>query len=200
MRPKKPLSVFVFILLLICFAITLTSWVSNSSAAAPLPQAGTGPADLYLPFIMKMIPPTPTSTPTPPTSGCPAHYFPFEERLYELINNIRQDNGLATLSVSYPLEISSGVHSDDMAVNHFMSHVGSDGSTACQRAVAAGYPSNWCAEIIVTARTPEEAVDWWMNEPLHHDMIVGNFHDFGAGYAYCAGSYGGYFTVDFGHR
>jgi uncharacterized protein YkwD len=42
-------------------------------------------------------------------------------------------------------------------------------------------------------------MDWWMNEPLHRDMILGNFNDFGAGYARCDGD-SGYFTVDFGHR
>jgi uncharacterized protein YkwD len=186
-------------LLLTGFALTMTFWVSISSAASPLPQAGAGPSNLYLPLIMRLIPPTPTlpPAPTPTVPGCPAHNYAFELRVYELINEIRQDNGLATLSVNYPLEISSGLHSDDMAVNNFINHTGSDGSTFWQRAQDAGYTGHWGAEIIVTASTPEQAMDWWMNEPLHHDMIVGDFQDFGSGYSYCNR---GYFTVDFGHR
>jgi len=173
------------------------SWVIRGSAASPLPQTEANPADLYLPLVMRMIPPTPTSTPTPPTSGCPAHYYPYEEQLYALINDIRADNGLKALTVNYPLETSSGLHSDDMAVNHFISHTGSDGSTFWQRAVAAGYTGHHGGEIIMMAASPQAAVDWWMSDGPHRDMILSDTDDFGAGYSYCGS---GYFTVDFGHR
>jgi uncharacterized protein YkwD len=195
-RFHKWLAAIVF---LVACVLWVSSWVIRGSAASALPQAEAGPSNLYLPLIMRLIPPTPTlpPAPTPTVPGCPAHNYAFELRVYELINEIRQDNGLATLSVNYPLEISSGLHSDDMAVNNFINHTGSDGSTFWQRAQDAGYTGHWGAEIIVTASTPEQAVDWWMNEPLHHDMIVGDFQDFGSGYSYCNR---GYFTVDFGHR
>jgi uncharacterized protein YkwD len=118
--------------------------------------------------------------------------------LYVLINNERANAGLEPLNINYALEISAGLHSDDMAVNHFMSHTGSDGSTFWERAQRAGYGGNWGGEIIVMGvGTPEEAVAWWMNDAPHRAMILGDLNDFGAGYAHCSS---GYFTVDFGHR
>jgi uncharacterized protein YkwD len=117
--------------------------------------------------------------------------------LYVLINNERANVFLAPLTANNALEISAGLHSDDMAVNHFMSHIGSDGSTFWERAVRAGYTGHWGGEIIMGGRSPEAAVAWWMNDAPHRDMILGDLNDFGAGYAYCSGNY---FTVDFGHR
>jgi len=147
-----------------------------------------------------LVPPVPTATPrlTPVPSGCTlTHNGAFEQQLYVLINNERANVGLAPLTINGALEISAGLHSDDMAVNHFMSHTGSDGSTFWERAVRAGYTGRWGGEIIMGGRSPEAAVDWWMNDAPHRDMILGDLNDFGAGYAYCSGNY---FTVDFGHR
>jgi uncharacterized protein YkwD len=87
-----------------------------------------------------------------------------------------------------------------MAINHFMAHTGSDGSTFWDRAMRAGYTGHWGGEIIYGGYgvgSPEAAVNWWMNDAPHKAMIVGDLNDFGAGYSYCSG---GYFTVDFGHR
>ena len=119
--------------------------------------------------------------------------------MYDLINNERAKADLAPLTVNGALENSAGLHSDDMAVNHFMSHTGSDGSTFWERAIQAGYTGHWGGEIIYGGgnSSPEQAVAWWMTDGPHRDMILGDLDDFGAGYAYCSG---GYFTVDFGHR
>jgi uncharacterized protein YkwD len=117
--------------------------------------------------------------------------------LYDLINNERANVGLGPLTVNYPLETSSGIHSDDMAVNHFMSHTGSDGSTFWQRALSAGYTGHWGGEIIMGGDSPEAAVAWWMSDGPHRDMILGDLNDFGAGFSHCSSNY---FTVDFGHR
>jgi uncharacterized protein YkwD len=119
--------------------------------------------------------------------------------LYDLINNERAKVGLAPLVANGALEISAGWHSDDMAVNHFMAHTGSDGSTFWQRAVSAGYTGHWGGEIIYGGgnSSPEAAVAWWMSDAPHKAMIVGDLNDFGAGYANCSGNY---YTVDFGHR
>ena len=141
---------------------------------------------------------TPTRTSTPVPSGCIlTHNGAYEQQLYVLINNERSKAGLALLSINYALEISSGGHSDDMAANHFMSHTGSDGSTYWERAVRAGYTGRWGAEVIAGGSSPEAAVTWWMNDPPHRDVLLGDLDDFGAGFAHCDSNY---FTVDFGHR
>ena len=147
---------------------------------------------------------TPTSTPV--TSGCSlVHNGAFENQLLTLINQQRALAGLGALTDSYPLENSAGTHSDDQAANNFMSHTGSDGSTYWQREVAAGYTGRWGGEIIYAGsgsyNNPQSAVTWWMNDAPHKAIILADYNDFGAGYAYCpTGTYGGFFTVDFGHR
>jgi uncharacterized protein YkwD len=167
---------------------------------------------IYLPLVIKSTPPPSTQTPTPTATSTPTptrtftpvstgctltHNGAFEQQLYVLINNERANAGLAPLTPNNALEISAGYHSDDMAVNHFMSHIGSDGSTFWERAVRAGYTGHWGGEIIMGGSSPESAVTWWMNDAPHRAMILGDLNDFGAGYAHCSGNY---FTVDFGHR
>jgi uncharacterized protein YkwD len=168
---------------------------------------------VYLPLIINPSIPTPTLVPTntpvptnppiptntPGPNGCSVtHNGAFEEQLYEQINNIRDDYGLAPLVVNYNLEISAGGHSDDMALNNFMSHVGSDGRTFWQRAQDAGYTGRWGGEIIMYGSTsPSAAIAWWMGDQPHRDMILSDTQDFGAGYAHCLSNY---YTVDFGHR
>lgn len=122
-----------------------------------------------------------------------------------LINNQRSLAGLTALTDSYPLEISSGEQSDDQALHNFLSHTGSDGSTYWQREVAVGYTGSWGGEIIYAglggSNNPQSAVTWWMNDAPHKAIILADYQDFGAGYADCpSGTYGGFFTVDFGHR
>jgi uncharacterized protein YkwD len=133
------------------------------------------------------------------------HNGAFENQMLSLINAQRALAGLGALTDSYPLENSSGIHSDDQAANDFLSHTGSDGSTYWQREVAAGYTGRWGGEIIYAGsgayNNPQSAVTWWMNDAPHKAIILADYNDFGAGYAYCpTGTYGGFFTVDFGHR
>jgi uncharacterized protein YkwD len=182
---------------------TLASSPSNAGQTVPT-RAET--RVLFLPLVPVFTEPptpTPTATPTespteePTTPSCLTHNSAYEDQLYAMINAIRADYGLAPLVVNYALEVSSGWHSDDMAINHFISHTGSDGSTFWQRAQAAGYTGSYGGEIIMMTDTPQHAIDWWMNDAPHRDMILSNTNDFGAGYANCGS---GYFTVDFGHR
>jgi uncharacterized protein YkwD len=108
------------------------------------------------------------------------------------------------LSANSALSTSARAHSVDQASHAFMSHTGSDGSSPKNRITRAGYKGNWWGEIIYAGSgpygTPAQAVTWWMNDPPHAAIILNaNYTDFGAGYAYCpGGSWGGFFTVDFG--
>ena len=129
----------------------------------------------------------------------------FEARVIALINNERANQGLAPLAENSSLDSSSRAHSTDMAVNNFMSHTGSDGSSYWDREVRAGYTGRWGGEIIYAGsgpyNSPDQAVYWWMNDPPHRAIILADYNDVGAGYAFCStSSYGGYFTADFGHR
>lgn len=133
------------------------------------------------------------------------HNGAFENQLLTLINNQGALVGLGTLTDSYPLESSAGIHNDDQATNNFRSHTGSDGYTYWQREVAAGYTGSWCDEITYAGsgcyNNPDSTVTWWMNDSPHKAIILADYNDFGAGYTYCPTStYGGFFTFDFGHK
>ncbi len=166
-----------------------------------MPAAATG-SPTFTPTRTR----TPTATSTHASSGCNLVYNgAFESQLLTLINNQRALAGLGALTDSYPLEVSSGIQSEDQATNNFLSHTGSDGSSYWQREVAAGYTGSWGGEIIYAgsgvSNNPQSAVNWWMNDAPHKAIILADYQDFGAGYAYCpTGTYGGFFTVDFGHR
>jgi uncharacterized protein YkwD len=202
----KPLAIIT--LILVCLSglfATLPASALRSAKAQPFQAKSDnfveGGWNEFLPLIEKNFLPTLTLTPTstPMPSGCIlTHYGAFEQQLLVLINNEREKVGLADLTANYPLEISSGIHSDDMAANNFMSHTGSDGSSFWLRAQRAGYTGSYGGEIIMMGvSTPEQAVAWWMGDQPHRDMILSATNDFGAGYAHC---YNHYYTVDFGHR
>jgi uncharacterized protein YkwD len=72
-------------------------------------------------------------------------------------------------------------HSDDMVVNNFFSHNGSDGSSAGDRATAAGYVwSTWGENIAAGQPTVSSVVAAWMASPGHCANIMrAQFRDIG---------------------
>ena len=137
----------------------------------------------------------------------PVYNSAYEAQLIVLINHERAINStpLAPLVENSSLDTSARAHSLDQSVNNFLSHTGSDGSSYWDREVRAGYTGLWGGEIIYAGsgsyNSPVAAVNWWMNDQVHHDLILADYQDIGAGYVYCSTStYGAYFTVDFGHR
>jgi uncharacterized protein YkwD len=143
-------------------------------------------------------------TPTATLIGCnPVYNSSYEDLIVSLINEQRIANLLPTLMVHSALMTSARAHSTDMAVNNFMSHTGSDGSTAWQRMLRAGYVGRWGGENIYagySSGSPRDAFNWWMNSTPHRDNILGQYYrDVGVGYAYCStGSFRHYFTINFG--
>ncbi len=97
---------------------------------------------------------------------------------------------------------SAREHSMDMAVNNYVSHTGSDGSTPWQRMLRAGYVGRWGGENIYGGynTSPTQAFTWWMNSTPHRDNILGQYYrDVGVGYAYCSTStYRNAYTINFG--
>jgi uncharacterized protein YkwD len=147
----------------------------------------------------------PGSSPTqrPPQGPCkPEQNSTYTTQVLALINSARASAGLPALSGNAKLTASAQGHSDDMACHNLLSHTGSDGSSIYERVVAAGYTPSYVEEIIFASGSPQQAFDWWMNDPPHRDAILNpKVNHFGAGYTYVAGSdYGGYFTVDFGSQ
>jgi uncharacterized protein YkwD len=181
---------------------TPTETLSGSETATPTRTETPTPTltrtATPTPTVTDTPPPTATRTAGPTSTGCATFNFEWEAEVAELINQRRAENGKYALVIDYRLTNSARAHSVDMVVNKFMSHTGSDGSTPQQREQRAGYYGRYWGEII-GGGTPTVAVNWWMNEPGHRDMVLGTnwpYVDYGVGYAYCPGQ--GWFTVDFG--
>jgi uncharacterized protein YkwD len=144
-------------------------------------------------------PVTPAS-PTPQSSG-----NPFIDRVVELTNSYRAQNGLAPLQLNLKLSSAAQAHSEDMALRDYFSHTGSNGSSSSDRVLNAGYNYSYVGENIAAGyTTPEEVVQGWINSPGHRANILNaNFKEIGIGYYHLehdTGSinYNYYWTQEFG--
>jgi uncharacterized protein YkwD len=181
---------------------TPTATLSGSETATPTLTESPTPTltstATPAPTVTRTPLPSSTPTPAPASQGCATYNFDWEVQVAVMINQRRAENGKYALTMNSMLTTSARAHSVDMVVNKYMSHTGLDGSTPQQREQAAGYYGRYWGEII-GGGTPTVAVNWWMNEPGHRDMVLGTnwpYVDYGVGYAFCAGQ--GWFTVDFG--
>jgi LPXTG-motif cell wall-anchored protein len=124
-----------------------------------------------------------------------------EQRLLELINEYRQENGVGPLVLSGVLSTSATRHSEDMATHDFFSHSTKEssyypgGSRPADRAVREGYPTNvYTAENIARGQlTAEEVFQDWRGSPEHDAAMLGE-HYAAAG----IGHVDSYWTADFG--
>jgi len=181
---------------------TPTDTLSGSETATPTftptLTATVTPTVTHTPTVTRTPLPSATPTATPTSQGCATFNYDWESQVAVMINEERAKYGKYPLTLNSMLTNSARAHSVDMVVNKYMSHTGSDGSTPQQREQRAGYYGRYWGEII-GGGTPSVAVNWWMNEPGHRDMVLGTnwpYVDYGVGYAYCPGQ--GWFTVDFG--
>lgn len=139
----------------------------------------------------------------------------WEWEVIRLVNAERTSRGIAPLKRNDALDTATYGHSQDMGVNDFVGHTGSDGSTIVTRALAAGYADRiWIGENIAAGQSSPDTVmyhsDWgWMNSNEHRENILrSDFYEIGMGYYYDAGDtypgqwwgYEHYWTQDFGSR
>lgn len=147
----------------------------------------------------------PTATPKP--SGCDYTFNSnYENRVIELVNDVRKDHGLKPLSYNTSLRNAARRHSRDMACNNFLSHTGSDGSSPGDRIISAGYNYSWYAENIAASSsssfTPQQAVNLWMNSQGHKDNILSDkAKHVGVGFCYVGDDdpqdMDSFYTIDF---
>jgi len=109
------------------------------------------------------------------------------------------------VSWSENLAMAAYLHSEDMALNNFFSHTGSDGSSAGQRISRQGYPWRAYGEnIAVGYPTVSSVIQGWLGSEGHCvNLMDPDFTEIGAGYA--IGPYGGnpsarYWTLDLADR
>ncbi|NKQ35806.1 MAG: CAP domain-containing protein [Chloroflexi bacterium] len=159
-----------------------------AAAAAQTPQTVTSDNPLYLPLITK-----------------PNTLQPFEQEVLDLVNQERANAGCNPVTANEKLVAAARGHSDDMAVNDFFSHTGSDGSSPWERIARQGYSlGNGGENIAAGHSTPANVMNAWMNSSGHRANILNcAFTEIGIGYAYLANDTGAinyrhYWTQDFG--
>jgi uncharacterized protein YkwD len=143
--------------------------------------------------------PTTTRPPAPPapTTTAPAGVT---DQVVALTNTERAKAGCGPLSVNPVLTAVAQAHSQDMATNNYFSHDSQDGRSPFDRMTAGGYRYSTAAENIAAGqRTPQDVMTAWMNSAGHKANILNcALKEIGVGYATGSGSYGAYWTQDFG--
>jgi hypothetical protein len=140
----------------------------------------------------------PTMTVAQPDPICPSV---MEQQIIDLINNIRADSGRSVLEVDRRLIVASRCHSNDMGLNEFISHVGSDGSTWLERAADAGY-TNPSGELLGAGFTSAAAVvaAWMANSIQRANILETTARHIGAGYAQYQNMYEHWYTLMLGRE
>lgn len=96
-----------------------------------------------------------------------------EEQVLGLVNEQRRQAGLKPLRLNAQLNAVAAAHSQDMALNDFFSHSGSNGSSIDDRISAAGYRYSLTGENIAAGfNSPATVVQGWMNSPRHRANIL----------------------------
>jgi uncharacterized protein YkwD len=156
-------------------------------------------------YTLKLADTTPAPTPNPTPTPTPTPGSNFVQRVLELTNQFRAQNGVAPLRLNAELNAASLNHSKNMALQDFFSHTGKDGSSAGDRMRQVGYTSNaWGENIAAGYATPEQVVQGWINSPGHRaNMLNPSFTELGVGYYYLASdtgsvNYNSYWTQNFG--
>jgi uncharacterized protein YkwD len=97
-----------------------------------------------------------------------------------LLNEHRKDFNLGSLGRQSKLLKAGNAHAKDMVRHHFVSHLGSDGSTPLSRVRRTGFLKG--ARFFVIGEdlawgenyqvTPENVVKAWLNSPVHRKNIL----------------------------
>lgn len=150
----------------------------------------------------------------PDYTGCGGEIAPginaqFEQRVVELINEIRSDNDLPPLKLAPDLVEAARYHATDMGQDDYFAHDTYDrGEPDPVWVCGAGdrimsyYPgSSWGENIAYGYRTPQNLVNAWMDSPSHREAIlISWFWETGVGYYAGSGSHQPYWVQDFGQR
>jgi uncharacterized protein YkwD len=124
----------------------------------------------------------------------------FEQRVVELVNDIRMQNGKPPLKRSAKLDHSARFHATDMAQDDYFAHntfdrVNGNLVEVCDvwSRIATFYPAASGENLGVGYPTPEEVVQGWMESPGHRDDLLSSDHmEMGVGF------YNFYWALDFG--
>ncbi|MEQ1536168.1 MAG: CAP domain-containing protein, partial [Burkholderiaceae bacterium] len=129
---------------------------------------------------------TPAPAPTPTAAECP--FGDYKSAVVAEVNAIRSRPQVCG-GVAYPavgalgwnsqLESAAAVHSNDMAVNNYFDHPGTDGLRVGARSSAAGYSYGRVGENIAGGQTSASQVsaDWLASASHCSNMMTASFND-----------------------
>ncbi len=116
------------------------------------------------------------------------------------INALRAEQGLPAYSLNAALNSAAFNQAQWMASTNSVTHYRPDGNGPRDRALAAGYSSNWVSENIYmgTNATSDSAWDFWSNSPVHYAGLTSpHYRDIGI--ATASGEGGHAFVLVFGN-
>lgn len=175
-------------------ALAVIAAVSSTSAVSAVTSsirsaASVDNAAQRAPAPVLFTPPAPPAPPTPSSD-------PVQDEVVRLVNAERAARGLPGFTIDARITRAAQAHSDDMARNQRLDHVGSDGSSVGDRLTRAGYDSaGWGETIGVGYATPAAIVDGWMNSPPHRAILLGQLRFVGVAVA-SVGDGPKYWTLD----
>lgn len=124
----------------------------EESAATPIPT--------------QAVTPTPTQTPEPTTQLASSGGLD-AEKLFSMSNAFRQARGLPSFQ------------KDDRSCQLATSRAPEINAEIAEGRMHSGLRARnlpyWNSENIISMRNEEEAFNWWVNDKIHHDAIVGNY-------------------------
>ena len=141
--------------------------------------------------------PTPTPEPTPAPVSTPEGYQnPSEaQRLLQMVNDYRAQNGLGPLSWSSELESAAQVRASEISIPNCFSHTRPDGSDYWTANSNLIYGEN----IAAGQATAESVFESWINSDAHRGNILGNYTIMGVGlYVTSGAAYTYYWAQEFG--
>jgi uncharacterized protein YkwD len=154
---------------------------TKTEAAAPPPAA-----------TVTVSPPVTT---TPEATSVPGNSTKQAERVVELVNTARAENGCAPLTVDARLTTAALAHSTDMATRDYFAHTTPEGVDFTERVRGAGYLSPGAENIARGQQSAELVMKAWMDSPGHRANIL-NCELVAIGVALVPDGF--YWTQDFG--
>ncbi len=134
----------------------------------------------------------------------------YEQTVVEETNQIRMQNGLPPLKRTVSLDESARYHAADMSTTDYFDHntlnrVNGKLTQACDTWNRIEfYYQNWEAlaeNIAAGQRTPQMAMDGWMNSPEHkRNILSSSYWEIGVGFYEGPGEYRYYWDQNFGRR
>jgi uncharacterized protein YkwD len=186
------------------FALLLPSLIgggSPTSAGPPVHNAQPPGGVTAAPSadVPSAAAPTPSAVPARSATTVPAVVgnTRSEQQVVALINNERRRAHCPALRVDGKLRAAARSHSADMATNNFISHTGTDGSSATDRMQKAGYPQGLSELLARGGDNPQAVVRSWSRDKADRaELLDCGARAIGVGVAFRGRT--AYWTADFG--